>query len=260
MCGIFGFTLKRKISIAMALKLLEKLEVHKYPDETKPVGGFGAGLVTFQSDKIIYKKTGKVNSFSPVKMLSNMVKPCKVSILIGHVRMPSEKFMETAKFKEAAQPYIAQCYPNLTIVSAHNGNVENYKEIKGQLFQAHFFESEKIKLIDSEVIPHYFEQLLMEESESSKALNKLFADLKGSNAISLLQISKEHLILHFIHKGKTRGLNIWTSMNGEVIFCSRKEPLIEVFKEILRRGNFEEKILIPHKKDESLKLSIPIRF
>lgn len=34
--------------------------------------------------------------------------------------------------------------------------------------------------------------------------------LDGSNALSLLQVG-EHSFLHFIHKGRTRGLTIWTN-------------------------------------------------
>jgi glucosamine 6-phosphate synthetase-like amidotransferase/phosphosugar isomerase protein len=43
--------------------------------------------------------------------------------------------------------------PELIIVSAQNGNAENYKELKAKL-KSHVFESEKTGFINSEVIPH----------------------------------------------------------------------------------------------------------
>jgi glucosamine 6-phosphate synthetase-like amidotransferase/phosphosugar isomerase protein len=51
--------------------------------------------------------------------------------------------METAKFKETAQPYLTHCLTSLTIISAHNGNVTNYKTIREKLSAKHAFESEK---------------------------------------------------------------------------------------------------------------------
>jgi len=174
--------------------------------------------------------------------------------------MPSPHFMKTTKFRETAQPYMAKCHPSLTVVSAHNGNVTNYKEIRERMGKAHIFESEKIELIDSEVIPHCFEELLKKKADVDKVLDTIFSTLEGPNALSLLRIEKERASLHFIHKGKTRGLTIWTNTQDEVIFCSRKEPLIEVFGEILAQGKFTEKVTIPYNEDVSLKLSFSLDF
>jgi hypothetical protein len=102
--------------------------------------------------------------------------------------------------------------------------------------------------------------LLKEKAETDDALDTLFPALEGSNALSLLQITEEHLFLHFIHKGKTRGLTIWTNEQNEVIFCSRKEPLTEEFGSILAQGKFREKVSISYREDVSLKLSFPLAF
>ena len=40
MCGIFGFTLTQTVPLSRVFRLLEKLEVHQYPHEPKPVGGY----------------------------------------------------------------------------------------------------------------------------------------------------------------------------------------------------------------------------
>ena len=143
---------------------------------------------------------------------------------------------------------------------SHNGSVTNYKEIRKNLGKAHVFESEKVELIDSEVIPHCFEELLKEKVDAEEALNGLFSALEGSNAVNMLQIGEENVFLHFIHKGKTRGLTIWTNKQKEVIFCSRKEPLADEFSDVLAQGNFREKISIPWHGDASFKLSFPLAF
>jgi len=260
MCGIFGFALTKPIPMAKVFKLLIKLEVHQYPQEPTTLGGYGAGIAILKNDgSVMLEKVGKVGD-SPAKCLSEIVKFDEASALVGHVRMPSLEFMETARFKETAQPYVAICYGRLTVVSAHNGKVTNYKEIREKLSEAHLFESEKVELIDSEVIPHYFEDLLKEKTDVKDALESLFSTLEGPNALSLLQIGKERISLHFIHKGKTRGLTVWTNNQGEVIFCSRKEPLMEVFSDVLAQGKFKEKVAIQYHEDMSLKLSFPLTF
>lgn len=257
-CGIFGFALEKPVPLVKVSKVLLKLEVHQYPQEPRPVGGYGAGIAVFQNDGITLEKVGAIGN-SPAKHLSEIVQADEASVLIGHVRMPSPEFMKTAKFKETAQPYLAKCGPNLTVVSAHNGKAENYREIRGKLGKSHVFESEKVGLVDSEVIPHFFEDLLKQEASVEEARDALFTRLEGSNAISLLQIEEGNLFLHFIYKGKTRGLTIWKNKQDEVVFCSRKEPLMDEFKEILYEGKFKETVSIPYGEDRRLRKSFALK-
>ena len=260
MCGIFGFTLTKPMPLARVFRLLEKLEIHQYPGELKPVGGYGAGIAILLNDgSVLFEKVGKVSN-SPVRHLAKIVnaKVNEASVLVAHVRMPSPEFIETASFKETAQPYVVEFDPNLTIVSVHNGKVENYKELREKLGQKHVFESEKIQLIDSEVIPHYFEELLKEMENVDEALDMLFYALKGSNTIAMLQVDEEDTFLHFIHKGKTRGLTVWANEQGEIVFCSRREPLMESFGSILLEDGFTEKASIPWGVEKNLKLSFTI--
>ena len=260
MCGIFGFTLTKPIPLARVFGLLEKLEVHQYPQELKPVGGYGAGVAILLNDEsVLFEKVGKINN-SPVRHLAKIVdaKVSEASVLVSHVRMPSPEFMESANFKETAQPYVVELDPNLTIVSVHNGKVENYKELREKLGKEHVFESEKVELIDSEVIPHYFEELLNEIGDVNDALDMLFHALKGSNAIAMLQIDEDNTFLHLIHKGKTRGITVWTNEQGEIVFCSRKEPLMESFGSTLIDGGFTEKASILWGEEKNLKLSFTL--
>lgn len=259
MCGIFGFTLKKPASVMQALKVLEKLEVHRYSYEPTPVGGYGAGVAILEPDGgIILRKVGKVGDASPVRQLTEIVDEREASVLIAHVRMPSPEFMGSVRFKETAQPYVVERDPNLTVASVHNGKVQNYRDLRAQLGEAHVFESEKFELIDSEVIPHFFEELLSEKQETNEALYSLLCTLQGSSAIGLLQVSEENAFLHLIHKGKTRGLTVWANGNNEMVFCTRKEPLIQEFGDLIAKRKFKERISIAHHEDAGLKLSFSI--
>jgi len=53
-------------------------------------------------------------------------------------------------------------------------------------------------------------------------------------------------------------LTVWTNERSEVIFCSRKEPLIQELNDTLVRGKFMEKISIAWREDVGLKLSFPV--
>ena len=258
MCGIFGFIFKSPVPMTLALTVLEKLEIQKFANEPTPVGGYGAGIATLDQDGgIVHWKIGKVGQALPAKQLANSVDASKASVLIGHVRMPSPEFMATAKFKETAQPYVVERDPELTVASVHNGKVQNYEELRAKLGKAHKFESEKFELIDSEVIPHYFEELLSEE-EADDALYSLLCSLQGSSAVGLLQSSEENVFVHLIHRGRTRGLTVWVNGRNEMVFCSRKQALTQQFRNILVKGKFKEKVSIAYNEDAGLKLSFQV--
>ncbi len=263
MCGIFGFVLNRSLSMNKVFRVLQKLEVSRYLDEKTPVGGYGAGIAALLNDNTVFSdKLGKTAD-SPVLELSKLVKPqlSEVKVLVGHVRFPSSEFLDTIEFKEAAQPYVETFEPELTIVSAHNGRIENYKELR-QSIKGHVLESEKVRLIDSEVIPHYFGSLLQESDDVNQTVNELLCILQGKTvgSIALLHMDDENAFLHILHKGWSRGLTVWSNEKSEVIFCSRTEPVIEELKETLDRDKFTEKVVIKLREDASLKLSFPIAF
>jgi glutamine phosphoribosylpyrophosphate amidotransferase len=243
--------------------VLQKLEVSRYPEEKTPVGGYGAGIAALLSDNSVFsEKVGKTVD-SPAIELSKLVKPhlSEAKVLVGHVRFPSSEFLDTIEFKEAAQPYVETFDPELTIVCAHNGRIENYKELK-QGLKGHAFESEKVKLIDSEVIPHYFGSLLQESEDVNQTVNDLLCALTGKTvgSIALLHMDDEIGFLHLIHKGWSRGLSVWSNDKNEMIFSSRPEPIMEELKETLTRGKFTVKVVIKLREDASLKFSFPIAF
>jgi len=255
MCGIFGFSLEKPISIERVFRLLQKLEAHQLPEEKSPLGGFGAGLAVLLDDgTVLVEKVGKIGK-SPAELLPKIVSIKKSRVLLGHVRRPSPEFMNTANHKETAQPYVVERDPNLTVASVHNGKMENYKEVRSKLGKEHIFESEKFELIDSEVIPHYFEEIISEKEDVSQVLYEYFCALKGSNAVALLQVGEENSFIHLLHKGLTRGLSVWTNDRNELIFCSRRAPLVEEFGTLLGRRRFREKVFIGYHEDIGLILS-----
>jgi glucosamine 6-phosphate synthetase-like amidotransferase/phosphosugar isomerase protein len=268
MCGIFGFVLKEPVSLSRVFEVLKRLESSRYPDEATPVGGFGAGLAVMLRDgDVISEKVGKTGEGSPVTDLEQVMKSkvimntkvTNASVLVAHVRYPSPENMGTAKYREAAQPYVGHFEREHTIVSVHNGKVVNFMELKAQLSK-HVFESEKIGFIDSEIIPHYFDELLNELENSDAAVYELFDALKGSNVVALLQIDEENAFLHLLYRGKARGLTVWANDKGEMIFCTRPEPVESEFKSILAIGKFSQKASINHRENAGLKLSFPAIF
>ena len=74
MCGIFGFILRKPISMNKVFEILKKLETSKYPYETEPLGGYGAGIaIMFPDGDVLSEKVGKTAD-SPVAQLEGIVK------------------------------------------------------------------------------------------------------------------------------------------------------------------------------------------
>lgn len=242
MCGIFGFALRRPVRVYTVIELLKILEQHQVEGEKFPLGGYGAGIAFLTlKGEVKAAKVGRIVA-SPSERLYKMISDESARILIGHVRFPSREFMQTSVFKETSQPYVTNCVSNLTVISAHNGKVANYKELKENLKLAHVFESEKVEFIDSEVIPHLFEELVTTKTSPEKAFDRLFTLLEGNNTTALLQLNGSgEGFLHLLHKGKTRGLTVWTNKQQEILFCTRKAVVEETsFERILLEGEFHE--------------------
>lgn len=261
MCGIFGYFCKSQVSTQKVLKLLRILEEDRQSGETSPVGGHGAG-VCFLNDfgKFVVYKVGKTNS-SPAEDLSLIrdVVQAKSRIILAHVRHASPEFMNTIKYAEATQPYKVNCLGLSEVVSAHNGKVRNTEKIKKHLSKRHCYQSEETlefvdsaTIIDSEVIPHLFEENLTMYSDEVKAGKKTWQTLEGNNATVLLSLTGDTRYLHLLHKGHSRGMHVWKNNKGEIILCSRENPLQQTFGHLLKEGHFEKIISIEHRVDKEL--------
>jgi predicted glutamine amidotransferase len=246
------------------IELLQILENHRYEElgEEHPVGGHGAGVSFLDaSGKMVLYKVGKTNA-SPARELLRVkdVFEAHSRIVIGHVRYASPDLKDTIKHAEAAQPYMVRCLDTAEIVSVHNGKVRNYESIRKDLSKEHLFQSEIVKLVDSEVIPHFFEENLRKWNEEIEARTKTLEAFEGDNTIVLLtrEKRKRRMHLHILHKGKTRGMHVWRNDNGEIVLCSREEPLQQVFGNFLKRGDFDKVLSIGWQEDKQIQLTYDI--
>jgi glucosamine 6-phosphate synthetase-like amidotransferase/phosphosugar isomerase protein len=249
MCGIFGYILKEPLDLTYTLEILKKLEVYIYPGRSTPIGGHGAGVAYLTAEgKIFLRKVGKTNG-SPVSDLigSLNLKDAGARVLLSHVRRASPQFNETIKYGECTQPYRAECLNGTMIISVHNGFLRNYIELKDGLSSRHQYESAKVELIDSEVFPHVYEELVEAEG-AEKALERLFCATEGTATVALLSLKENERALSLLHKDRTVGFSLWTNSEGEVVFCSRWEPVEEFLGELLNKGGFKRKVFIDYRE------------
>ncbi len=254
MCGIFAYMGHKPLPILTALKVLHILESEQEPDEKSPVGGHGAGIAYLNNrDEFIIAKIGK-NKHSPLKDLTSRLKATtsSSSFILGHVRRASPQFEDTIECKEFAQPYKPQCSPDFNLVSAHNGFLQNYNQLRNKLTQPHHFESEKIKLNDSEVLTHLYEEQLSNSKDTTRATHALFEQIEGNNTVVILTINKNEAHIDAIQKGKTRGLVIWTNPKGEVLICSREKPVQKTLHKFLVENNYQKIIHITRNDSANL--------
>ena len=250
MCGIFAYLGHNHLSIAEALKILHILETEQELDEKTPVGGHGAGIAYLnQRNKLTLAKVGKTHD-SPTDNLKLSLRETKATsqLILGHVRRASPEFIDTIRYSECTQPYKPSCTHSFSFVSAHNGKVQNYLELKNKLNPSHRFESQKVQLIDSEVIAHLFEELLSKSKDPTKATHALFEQIIGSdtqgNTVVLIHTKQKQAHLNVIQKGRTRGLVIWTNPKGEALLCSRQQPTEKILHKLITKNNFQKTIKV----------------
>jgi len=246
MCGIFAYMGHQPIPITKAIQILRTLETEQEPNEPTPVGGHGAGIAYLNpKHEFTLVKVGKTQRRSPIHNLKQQLPnlaTIQSQIILGHVRRASPEFIDTIQHAECTQPYKPHCTHKLNVISAHNGYLENYQQLKTQLQTKHCFESEPIKLIDSEIIPHLYEEQLTKTKNPTKAAHKLHEQTQGRNTIITLHTNTDtnQAHLNVIQKGKTRGLTIWTNPDNEVLICSREKPTLTTFTKILTENNYQK--------------------
>jgi len=269
MCGIFAYMGHQPLIITDALKVLHILETEQEPSEKTPVGGHGAGIAYLnQKNKLTLIKVGKTNTNSPVNDLQHQLgKTAHNSsrLILGHVRYASPEFQNTIPHKECTQPYQPNCTQNTnyTLVSAHNGFLQNYQQLKNTLTQPHQFESQKIELVDSEVIAHLTEELLTKTKNPTKTTHTLTEQIMGNNTIVTAYRNHNHnqneAYIHAIQKGKTRGLVTWTNTNGEALICTRPKPAETILNIFLTQNNFQKIINISHKDTANIEAQFNLK-
>jgi len=242
MCGIFAYMGNQPIPITQVIQALHQLEAEQEMDEPTPVGGHGAGMAYQNPEhEFTLVKVGKTKG-SPVNNLKRQLPDLTTqsTLILGHVRRASPQFLDTISHTECTQPYKPRCAHNLNILSAHNGYLENYQQLKTKLQAKHHFESEPIKLIDSEIIPHQYEEQLAKTQNPTKAAHAIYEQAEGRNTIIILHKDAHQAHLNIIQKGKTRGLTIWTNQDNAILLCSREKPIQTTFNRLLREGRYQE--------------------
>jgi len=224
MCGLFGYFGKTAIGSSAVINILADLEKAQLPIEKTPVGGDGAGIA-FLKDPVQCIKCGFKDE-SPARLLRLKIPDKKIDQVLAHVRKASPDFKDTIGLPGCTQPYLLKCPGDLKLVSIHNGMFSNYEKTYGLLKGKHCFESQPVMIIDSEVVPHYFEELLSVHDNIEKAANMLYEAIEGpGNVLAMWLRKKDKQYLILLYKGKARGLYVWENTGGEVLFASRREPV-----------------------------------
>ncbi len=159
MCGIIGY-IGKKNATKLVLEGIKKLEYRGYDS---------AGISALIKNKIIFNKNvGKVDDVFCGLDISEM----DSNLALAHTRWATHGKVT----KKNAHPHL-DCKNEIAI--AHNGIIENYKELKDELEKEnHKFKSNT----DSEVIAHLIEEE-MKNTNFEDAFKNTIEKLKGSFAI-----------------------------------------------------------------------------
>jgi glucosamine 6-phosphate synthetase-like amidotransferase/phosphosugar isomerase protein len=238
MCGILGYFGRQLINLSSFFKVMADLETAKINTDKSPVGGHGAGIAILD-EPINIEKVGKENG-SPVNALREKITDCEVTRILGHVRHASSAFKDTVIYKQCTQPYCIISSSEYNLVSVHNGLFKNYNEVIAEMGSKYKFESEEIRLIDSEIIPYYFLSLLTQENSIDQSANMLYDKLCGNGNAIALWVKKDTVQkLIILYKGKVRGLYIWKNKACGVFFSSRREPVEKHFNKFLMNNGYK---------------------
>ncbi len=168
MCGIVGYIGKNQ-DIRIGIDALRRLEYRGYDS---------AGVAWYDCDKkdiFCVKKAGRIDNLEKAIQESNLVPLGNPFIL--HTRWATHGGVTDAN----AHPHF-DCKNNIYL--AHNGIIENYKELKEQLIEeGHTFNSET----DTEVLAHLIEKFLNGNLE--EAVRKALALVKGTYGIVVISKS-----------------------------------------------------------------------
>ena len=181
MCGIFGYVGNKTNAATIVLDGLKRLEYRGYDSWGVAVVPTAKFTSKYQSDQlsnkiVVKKKAGKIGNASVADMP-------KSTLAFGHTRWATHGGVTT----ENAHPHL-DCTGTIALI--HNGIFENYEEIKKKLIaRGHHFKSETDTEVAVHLIEDYAKTLLF-----TKAVQKAFNDMKGLNAIIVLDI-KDHTLI-----------------------------------------------------------------
>ena len=166
MCGIFGCILKEGKAAPLIHSSLKRLEYRGYDS---------VGIATISDGKIFMKKDkGKIDEVHKILNLDDL----PGNLGIGHTRWATHG----APLRVNSHPH-TDCKGEIIVV--HNGIIENFSELKGELQNlGHTFVSKT----DTEVIPHLIEETLKINPNLSfvNAVQESIKRLEGSYALAVI--------------------------------------------------------------------------
>ncbi|HEY6837714.1 MAG TPA: glutamine--fructose-6-phosphate transaminase (isomerizing) [Geobacteraceae bacterium] len=161
MCGIVGYSGSREAT-PIILEGLKRLEYRGYDS---------AGIATIDGGHAGIKRSeGKLVNLE--RLLSS--EPLEGTIGIGHTRWATH-----------GRPSEINAHPHKAgaIIVVHNGIIENYVELKGQLqASGHTFKSET----DTEVIAHLIDKHYKKLGNFEQAVREALQELRGAYAVCIL--------------------------------------------------------------------------
>lgn len=203
MCGIFGFVSKNSVkAVPIILDGLKRLEYRGYDS---------AGLAVLTRRGVFCrKKTGRI--FELEKKISRNIES---NVGIGHSRWATHG----APTDKNSHPH-SSC--NRKIYLAHNGIIENFKELKKKLLKkGHKFDSET----DTEVLAHLIEDFEIGGNKSFEEATRLaLKAVVGTYALA---------IIHADHPGK-------------IIVARNSSPLLVGFGDEAKFVASDASAILPH--------------
>ncbi len=194
MCGIIGIVAKQSVT-SQILESLKRLEYRGYDS---------CGIAVIGNKLEVRKNKGKIEEVAKKENFEKLAG----NVGIGHTRWATHGKVN----KRNAHPHL-DC--TKTIAIAHNGIIENYRELKRWLIsKGHVFRSET----DSEVIAHLVEEALKNSSSFFEACIKAIKLLEGAYAITIIYEKTKELVASRKHSPLVVGIG------NEEIFVASDVP------------------------------------
>jgi glucosamine--fructose-6-phosphate aminotransferase (isomerizing) len=203
MCGIVGYV-GGDDATPVVLEGLKRLEYRGYDS---------AGLAVIGED-------GSIGIRREVGKLGRLVNKVNGSPLSGHVGIGHTRWATHGEPAERnAHPHLG---PEGKIAVVHNGIVENYRALRGELeAEAHSFSSET----DTELVVHLVSGFLAGGGDLVGAVRRAMERVKGANAFVFLS-SDEPDRLVAVRVGNAGGVTIGFG-DGEMVIASDIPAIIE---------------------------------
>jgi len=220
MCGIVGYIGHNK-NIRIGLEALKRLEYRGYDS---------AGMVVYEPEKqtiFALKAVGKIQNLEQ-KLSGSKIKG---SPFIFYTRWATHGGVT----EQNCHPH-ADCKNNIWV--AHNGIIENYRQLKEKLIgEGHIFRSET----DTEVVPHLIEKFFKGNLEV--AVQRAITLLKGSFALVILAKEDPDKLIAVRNSAPLLiGL-----LENEYIAASDPSAVITLTKKVIYLDDGDMAVLTPNK-------------